>query len=155
MAFCLVRDSIDLLHNNILVNFSKFRLQKVLRNLAYLSQYAVVPHHLFRSKFRKITSKAYCAKGLMKIEKKIWPIYFEKIASGDKTFELRLADWACNPGDSLLLREWDPNTKRYTGREIEKEVAYVLKTKDVTLWSQEDVDTYGFQIISIKDIKEK
>ena len=91
----------------------------------------------------------------MKIEKKIWPIYFEKIASGDKTFELRLADWACNPGDSLLLREWDPNTKRYTGREIEKEVAYVLKTKDVTLWSQEDVDTYGFQIISIKDIKEK
>ena len=94
---------------------------------------------------------AFClVRDSMKIEKKIWPIYFEKIASGDKTFELRLADWECNPGDNLLLREWDPNTKQYTGREIEKEVTYVLKTKDVTLWSQEDVDTYGFQIISIK-----
>ncbi len=91
----------------------------------------------------------------MKIEKKIWPIYFEKITSGDKTFELRLADWTCNQGDSLLLREWDPNTKQYTGREVEKEVGYVLKTKDVTLWSQEEIDTYGFQIISIRDIKEK
>ena len=58
--------TINLLHNNILANFPKFRLQKVLRDLAYFSQYAVVPHHLFRSKFWKIISKAYCAKGLMK-----------------------------------------------------------------------------------------
>jgi hypothetical protein len=28
----------------------------------------------------------------MKIEKKIWPEYFEKIQYGEKTFELRLAD---------------------------------------------------------------
>ncbi len=86
----------------------------------------------------------------MKIEKKIWPKYFDKIASGEKTFELRLADWECSPGDTLLLREWDTETKEYTGRQIEKKVTYVFKTKGVTLWPQEDIDRYGFQIISIQ-----
>jgi ASC-1-like (ASCH) protein len=88
--------------------------------------------------------------GHMKIEKKIWPEYFEKIKSGKKTFELRLADWKCNVGDVLLLKEWNPKTKEYTGREIEKEVTYVLKTKNVKLWTQDDIEKYGFQIISIK-----
>jgi ASC-1-like (ASCH) protein len=44
----------------------------------------------------------------MKIEKKIWPEYFEKIKSGEKTFELRLADWQCTAGDVLVLKEWNP-----------------------------------------------
>lgn len=52
------------MHNNILVNFPKFRLQTILRNSAYFSQYAFIPHHRFRSKFGKITPKAYCARGL-------------------------------------------------------------------------------------------
>ncbi len=86
----------------------------------------------------------------MRIEKKVLPEYFDKIASGEKTFELRLADWECNPGDTLLLREWNADTKDYTGREVEKKVTYVLKTKDVTLFPQEDVEKYGFQIISIQ-----
>lgn len=86
----------------------------------------------------------------MKIEKKIWPKHFEKIKSGEKTFELRLADWECNPADTLLLREWNPVTKEYTGRAIEKKATYVLKTKDVKFWPQEDVEKYGFQIISIE-----
>ena len=86
----------------------------------------------------------------MKIEKKIWPEYFEKIQSGEKTFELRLADWECNPGDILVLKEWDPKTKNYTGRQIEKEVTYVLKTKDIKLWPEENIEKYGFQIISIR-----
>jgi len=85
---------------------------------------------------------------MTKIEKKIRPEYFEKIYAGEKTFELRLADWECNKGDTLLLKEWDPETKEYTGRELEKEVTYVLKTKDVSFWSKEDVEKYGYQIIS-------
>ena len=87
---------------------------------------------------------------IMKIEKKIWPEFFEKVASGEKTFELRLADWECRPGDFLVLKEWNPDTKQYTGREIDKEVTYVLKTKDVKLFPQDDIERYGFQIISIK-----
>ena len=86
----------------------------------------------------------------MRHAKKIWPEYFQKILDGKKTYELRLADWECKEGDILVLQEWDPKTKEYTGREIEKEVTYVSKTKDITHWPKEDVEKYGFQIIAFK-----
>ncbi len=86
----------------------------------------------------------------MKIEKKIWPKSFEKILNGEKTFELRLADWECNVGDVLVLKEWDPATKQYTGRQIEKTATYVFKTKDQHHFSKEDVEKYGFQVIAFK-----
>jgi len=85
----------------------------------------------------------------MKIEKKIQKWSFDKILSGEKTFELRLADWNCNTGDTLILREID-DQRNYTGRIIEKEITYVLKTKDINLFPKEDVEKYGFQIISFK-----
>lgn len=86
----------------------------------------------------------------MKIEKKIWPEYFEDILKGNKKFELRLADFACNLGDILIIKEWDPKKKEYTKRVIEKEVTYILKTKDINFWPQEEIDKYGLQIISFK-----
>lgn len=86
----------------------------------------------------------------MGIEKKVWPEYFQKIIDGGKTYELRLADFECNPGDVLILREWDPKTQQYTGRFMEKLVTYVGKTKGQTFWSEEDVEKYGFQIIAFK-----
>jgi len=86
----------------------------------------------------------------MKIEKKTWPDLFQKILDGKKTFDARLADWECKSGDILVLREYDPQTKEYTGREIEKEVTFVLKTKDIKYWPEEDVEKYGFQIFSFK-----
>ena len=86
----------------------------------------------------------------MKIEKKIWPAYFEKVLSGEKKFELRLADWECKTGDILILREWDQKTKKYTGRQVEKEVGYVVKTKDFNIFPEEDVNKYGYQIIGFK-----
>lgn len=84
------------------------------------------------------------------IEKKVWPEYFQKIVDGIKKYELRLADFDAKEGDVLVLKEWDPKTKEYTGREITKNVTYVLKTKEVTFWSQEEIDKYGFQIISFE-----
>lgn len=86
----------------------------------------------------------------MRIEKKIWPEYFQKIIDGVKTYELRLADFECKPGDVLVLKEWNPKTKQYTGRAIEKNVTYVSKTKDQSFWSKEEVEKYGFQIIAFK-----
>ncbi|KKQ08341.1 MAG: hypothetical protein US19_C0027G0018 [Candidatus Daviesbacteria bacterium GW2011_GWB1_36_5] len=84
------------------------------------------------------------------IEKKVWPEYFQKILDGVKTYELRLADFQCNPGDTLVLQEWDPNTKEYTGRKLEKTVTYVGKTKDLSFWSKEEIEEYGYQIIAFK-----
>ncbi len=86
----------------------------------------------------------------MKIEKKILPEFYKLIENGSKTFELRLADWECHPGDVLVLKEWNPELKSYTGREISKEVGYVLKTKDVHLFPDEDVEKFGYQVISLK-----
>lgn len=86
----------------------------------------------------------------MKIEKKVRPEYFEKILSGEKTFELRLADWECKVGDILILKEYNPKTKEYTGRQIEKKVTYVAETKDDKFFSKEDIEKYGYQIIGFK-----
>ena len=63
----------------------------------------------------------------MKIEKKVWPENFEAIASGEKTFELRLADFELNEGDELVLKEFDPDTGEYTGKSITKKVNKVRK----------------------------
>lgn len=86
----------------------------------------------------------------MKIEKKILSEYFDKVLSGEKKFELRLADWDCSAGDILVLREWDAKAKKYTGRQIEKEVGYVIKTKECNLFTEEDVEKYGWQVIGFK-----
>ncbi len=86
----------------------------------------------------------------MKHEKKTWPEYFQKILEGDKSFELRLADWECQEGDTLVLREWDPKIREYTGRVIEKEITFVLKTKDLALFPKKDVEKYGYQVIAFK-----
>lgn len=87
----------------------------------------------------------------MIIEKKAVPELFEKVLLGEKTFDARLDRFRCKPGDTLWLREWDPKKKVYTGREIKKEVTFVLKSKDLEkFWSKEEVAKYGFQIIAFK-----
>lgn len=83
----------------------------------------------------------------MRHEKKILREHLEPILDSRKTYEVRLADWECKPGDVLVLREWNPERKEYTGRVVEKEVTYVGKTKNLLYWPQEDIDRYGFQII--------
>jgi Domain of unknown function (DUF3850) len=48
-------------------------------------------------------------------ELKCWPRFFREVASGMKTVEVRLNDRGFKPYDALTLREWDPETKDYTG----------------------------------------
>lgn len=86
----------------------------------------------------------------MTIEKKCWPQYFQKILDGDKNFEVRLADFNCAPGDVLVLKEWNPDTRAYTGRSTEKRVTYVTKTKNFTFFAPEEVEKFGYQIIGFK-----
>ena len=84
------------------------------------------------------------------IKKKIWPEYFDLIASGKKRYDLRLNDFEIEEGDSVLLEEWDPNTKEYTGRKIEKIVTNVDKFKiDKLFWPESEIKEKGIQIISL------
>lgn len=45
----------------------------------------------------------------MKHELKIWPIYYCRVADGSKTFEVRDNDRSFQQGDTVVLREWDPD----------------------------------------------
>lgn len=85
------------------------------------------------------------------IEKKIWPEYFEAVASGKKKFELRLDDFIVAEGDTLLLKEWDPKTEEYTGRQVKKQVTYVAKFRvDELFWPEAEVKEKGIQVISLE-----
>lgn len=86
---------------------------------------------------------------MAEIKKKCWPEFFSKILEGKKKFEFRLADFEIKEGDTLILEEWNPLTKEYTGRKIEKKVGYVINTKNEKFWTQEQIDKYGFYIISL------
>jgi len=86
----------------------------------------------------------------MEIKKKIWPEYFEKIKSGDKNVELRLADFDIKEGDVLILEGYNPETKQYTGRVIRKKVKIINKFNPVEAYSLEDIKTYGFYEIELE-----
>src|SRR3990167_4388830 len=67
---------------------------------------------------------------MKRIEKKTWPELFNKILSGEKTFDARIADFKIKEEDILVLREYDPAKKDYTGRKFEKKITFVLNSKD-------------------------
>lgn len=84
------------------------------------------------------------------IKKKIWPEYFELVNSGKKKFELRVADFDIEEGDILVLQEWNPNTKEYTGRELEVTADYVLKFDLNKFGQAEEIKNKGLYVIQFK-----
>lgn len=84
------------------------------------------------------------------VRKKIWPEYFEKVKSGKKRFELRVADFDVKEGDVLILEEWDPETKEYTGRRIEKKVDFVLKFELDDFGQKKDIEEKGLVVIQFE-----
>tara|TARA_Y100000034_G_C6659747_1_gene289185 strand:+ start:334 stop:615 length:282 start_codon:yes stop_codon:yes gene_type:complete len=93
---------------------------------------------------------------MVEIEKKTNKDYFEKILSGDKTFEVRIEDdCKFNEGDVLILKEVD-DSGEFTGREIKKVIGVILRTKDEkNYWKKEDIDKYGFAVLSLKDLEKE
>ncbi|NCT00261.1 DUF3850 domain-containing protein [Candidatus Parcubacteria bacterium] len=81
------------------------------------------------------------------IKKKIWQEYFELVKSGKKRFELRLADFDIKEGDFLVLKEWNPKKKEYTGRKIKRKVKYVLKFHLNDFSQKEDIEKKGLCVI--------
>ncbi len=65
------------------------------------------------------------------VEKKTLPKYFQTVRNERKNFELRKDEDNIQPGDILILREW--NDGQYTGRMEARKVMYVLR----------DVPEYG------------
>jgi len=87
----------------------------------------------------------------MKIEKKVQQEYFEAVSEGKKGFEVRLADFECRPGDTLVLKEQKQNTRELTGREIECEVLYKFNTKEMEKFhTKEEIEKHGFVVLAIR-----
>lgn len=59
-------------------------------------------------------------------ELKCWPPFFHDVAVGVKRFELRRDDRAYEVGDVLHMREWVPESQRYTGASMRKMVVYKM-----------------------------
>ena len=87
----------------------------------------------------------------MEVSKKTWPEYFEKILSGEKNFELRLADFDLNKGDVLILEEYNPETKQYTGRSIKKKVKNIVKINPFEAHTEEEIKKFGFYGIEVEN----
>jgi ASC-1-like (ASCH) protein len=79
----------------------------------------------------------------MEIKKKTWPKYFQEVLEGKKTFEVRLADFEIKEGDVLILEEYDPKIKSYTGRTIRKKVNFVTKFNPLDAHTVEQVKKFG------------
>ena len=59
-------------------------------------------------------------------ELKIWPHFFDQVQRGRKNFEIRnTEDRNFQEHDFLVLKEWDPDTEKYTGRQIERVITYI------------------------------
>lgn len=58
-------------------------------------------------------------------ELKIWPEYFEAVKAGKKTSEVRTSYGEFAEGDDVVLREYDPEQKDYTGRSLVVTLTYV------------------------------
>ncbi len=83
------------------------------------------------------------------INKKTVSSLFNEILSGNKTFDVRLADWQCEPGDILILNEVDEGSKKPTGRSIRKKAGYILYTNETDFFTKKDIEKYGLQVISL------
>lgn len=56
---------------------------------------------------------------------KINPEYFKAVCSGEKSFEIRENDRNFQVDDLLLLCEYLPDKKEFTGRIVERKVTYM------------------------------
>ncbi len=89
---------------------------------------------------------------MTRIEKKIWPKWFALVKGKRKNYELRLADFACKTGDVLVLREWNPKTRQYTGRKTERRVRQVTRFKYADLqkfWSSAEIKKHGVYVLEL------
>jgi len=84
------------------------------------------------------------------IEKKIWPKFFRTVKARKKNVEIRLADFRIKKGDRLILCEWSPGRKSYTGRKISRRVQGVHKVDMTKFHSVRDLKRYGLYAIELQ-----
>ena len=82
---------------------------------------------------------------------KTLPIYFNRVWSGEKKFEIRKNDRGFQVGDTLKLEEWTEKDG-YTDRSIECDIKYVLYDFEGL---KDGYVALGFEIELINNINKK
>lgn len=57
---------------------------------------------------------------------KTWPVFYDAVIAGIKTFEVRKDDRNFKEGDILLLQDYDPETDKFSGDQITVKVVYKM-----------------------------
>ena len=86
----------------------------------------------------------------MEVIKKSWPEFFSKHKSGKCCAEVRLADFDLRPRDAILLKEYNPKTKKFTGREVRKKCKVVLKFNPLKHYSMAQLKKHGLYVIEFE-----
>ena len=84
------------------------------------------------------------------VRKKMWPAEFNAVIAGKKKIDIRVADFGINEGDTLILEEWNPETKQYTGRSIGSKVVSVMKFKIDDYGQQQEIENKGLYAIQLE-----
>ena len=69
---------------------------------------------------------------MRKHELKTWPVYFQEVYAGLKTFVVRFNDRNYQVGDLLELKEWDDIVQLYTHRSMLVKVTYIIDLDEIT-----------------------
>jgi hypothetical protein len=75
---------------------------------------------------------------------KCWPEFFQAIADGRKSFEIRVNDRNYQVGDILVLCEWNPELAIYTGRKLVRRNSY-----QVALTAVRGVDAVVMALVEV------
>lgn len=81
-------------------------------------------------------------------ELKTWGKYFQLMASGEKSFELRKNDRGFLAGHELLLREYNPLTQTYTGQTLHRKIIYVLENSEAEEFGLKP----GYCILELREV---
>ena len=73
---------------------------------------------------------------------------FELVKSGKKKFEVRLGNKNINEGDKLIIIQRDENGNP-TKNKLIKKAGHIEITKNLTFWSEDEINKYGFKIIQL------
>jgi hypothetical protein len=66
-------------------------------------------------------------------ELKSWPSNFQAVSDGVKRHEVRVVDRDLRFGDRITLREWDPETRQYSGRTWDGYIGHITASRSFGL----------------------
>lgn len=79
-------------------------------------------------------------------ELKIWPQWYEEVASGKKTYEIRKDDRGYKVGDVLVLQEFRHGVGEYTGRQVVRGIVHISRGDDAESFGLKD----GYCVLGLK-----